>query len=64
MGQDNPTGGSLWLTNGVKGGAELLVRASPRGVYLEVALVDAEAYDLGLKGLVGNSQDCSRTTGA
>ena len=30
---------------------------------LEAALVDAEAYNLRLKSLVGNSQDCSRTMG-
>src|SRR6516162_7109576 len=64
MGQNNPTGGPLWLTNGVKDGAEPLVRASPRGPHLEAVLVDAQAYDLRLKGLVGNSQDCSCTTRA
>ena len=40
-----------------------LFGASPRGPHLEAALVNAEAYDLRLEGLVGNSQHCSRTTG-
>src|SRR5216683_2170577 len=40
------------------------VRTSSWGGRLEAALVDAEAHDLRLKSLVGNSQDCSRTTRA
>lgn len=42
----------------------ILVRASPSGRDLEAAFVYAEARDLRLKSLVGNSEDCGRAARA
>src|SRR5882672_8826505 len=47
----------LWFTGRLRFS---LVRVSSRELHLEAALIDAEAYDLRLKSLMGNSEDCSR----